>query len=352
MSLRNQNPNPKPHPEAPARAAPAPEAEGVEHRPVLLHEVLAHLAVRPEGAYVDATVGGGGHAYEIARRLDPDRGGRLIGLDVDPKALAAAAGRLREFLKKGTVELVRASYVDLEKVLKERGIAGVDGVLLDLGLSSLQLADRERGFSFRGDGPLDMRFDPEGPLTAAEILNAYPEEELARILREYGEERYASRIAGEIVRARARKPIETTRELVELVLRAIPQPAQRASFRRGLHPATRTFQALRIAVNRELENVERGLETAFRSLKPGGRLVVISFHSLEDRLVKRFMQAKAQGCVCPPEVPICRCGRRPEAKLLGKATPTEGEIAENPRARSARLRALERVRPTPAPAPA
>ena len=319
----------------------AERTERVEHRPVLLREVLHHLAVRPEGVYVDATVGGGGHACEIAPLLGPQ--GKLLGLDVDPEALKRAEGRLRVFIERGVVELVRASYVDLERVLDEREIQTVDGVLFDLGLSSLQLADAERGFSFQHEGPLDMRFDPEGTLTAAEIVNTYSQKEIARILREYGEERYAARIASEIVRAREAKRIETTRELVELVLKAIPKPAQRASFRRGLHPATRTFQALRIAVNRELENVERGLEAAFRRLKPGGRLVVISFHSLEDRLVKRFMREKARGCVCPPEVPICRCGRTSEAKLLGKATPTREEIEENPRARSARLRALEKV---------
>ena len=336
LPRRNPNRNPNPGPPRP----PEGSGERAEHRPVLLREVLRHLVVRPRGVYIDATVGGGGHAYEIARRLGPS--GKLLGLDVDPEALTVAEERLRAFLERGVVELVRASYVDLERVLDERGIEAVDGVLFDLGLSSLQLADPRRGFSFQREGPLDMRFDPEGTRTAAEIVNTYPPEELARILREYGEERYAARIASAIVEARRIKPIETTRELADLVLRAIPQPAQRASFRRGLHPATRTFQALRIAVNRELENVERGLEAAFRRLKPGGRLVVISFHSLEDRLVKRFLREKARGCVCPPELPVCRCGRVPEARIVGRALPSEEEIAENPRARSARLRALEK----------
>lgn len=345
MRRPHRRPNRK-MPSAPAtsggRAEPRAEPR-IEHRPVLPREVLHHLAVRPEGVYVDATVGGGGHASEIARRLDPERGGRLLGLDVDPEALAVAQERLREFLRRGVVELVRASYVDLGRVLDERGIEAVDGVLFDLGLSSLQLASAERGFSFRSDGPLDMRFDPEGEVTAAQIVNEYPEEELVRVLREYGEERHAARIAAEIGKARRERPIETTQELVDLVLRAIPKPAQRASFRRGLHPATRTFQALRIAVNRELENLAEGLEVAFQRLKPGGRLVVISFHSLEDRLVKRFLQERARGCICPPELPVCRCGRVSQARIVGKALPSAEEIAENPRARSARLRALEKL---------
>lgn len=310
------------------------------HEPVLLREALERLDVREDGIYVDATVGGGGHARAIGERLRPPRG-RLIGLDVDPRALEAAREALCGLDR---VELVRASYAELERVLDERGIESVDGVLFDFGLSSLQLADPERGFSFQIDAPLDMRFDPESPVTAREIVNTCSEKELARILREYGEERRAERIAAEIVRAREREPIETTRQLVRIVLRAIPVPAQRGHReKRGIHPATRTFQALRIAVNRELEKVELGLEAAFRRLRPGGRLATISYHSLEDRIVKRFMREKARGCLCPPEFPVCQCGHTPEAELLGEATPSPEEISTNPRARSARLRALRRL---------
>lgn len=308
------------------------------HEPVLVREVIAYLDVHEDGIYVDATVGAGGHALEIAKRLRPPRG-RLIGLDVDPGALEVARDTLRERLDR--VDLVRASYRELEHVLAERNIESVDGVFFDFGLSSLQLADPERGFSFQLDAPLDMRFDIENPVTAREIVNTYSQKELTHILREYGEERWAARIAAEIVRARGRESIERTGQLVEIVLRAIPKPAQRAHYQgRGIHPATRTFQALRIAVNRELENVSVGLENAFRRLKPGGRLVAITFHSLEDRIVKRFMREKARGCVCPPEFPVCQCGRTPEAKLLGEATPSPEEVTANPRARSARLRAL------------
>ncbi len=321
--------------------------ERVEHRPVLLREALEFLGVErePEGVYVDATVGGGGHALAIAERLGGK--GRLIGLDVDPKALRRAAERLKPYIEGGQVALVRASYAELERVLDEQGVEAVDGVLFDLGLSSLQLADPERGFSFQlEDAPLDMRFDPDAPITARDLVNALPPRELERILREYGEERWAGRIARALVEARKRRPIETVGQLVRVVLEAIPKPAQRAYLegRPGaIHPATRTFQALRIAVNRELEALQEGLEAAFRRLKPGGRLVVISFHSLEDRLVKRFMRGRARGCVCPPELPRCQCGRVPEAEILGEATPSPEEVAENPRARSARLRALRKL---------
>lgn len=311
------------------------------HQPVLLREAIEHLAVRPEGIYLDATVGGGGHALEIARRLSPQKG-RLLALDLDPQALKAARKRLQGYLDR--VELIRANYADLERVLDERGIARLDGALFDLGLSSLQLADPSRGFSFRQEAPLDMRFDPQSPLTARKILNESPKEALIKIIKGYGEEHWAVRIASEIVRARKKTPIETTRQLVEIIERAIPKPAQRAYRQgRGIHPATRTFQALRIAVNDELGNLQRGLEAAFSRLKPQGRLVVISFHSLEDRLVKRFMREKARGCTCPPELPVCRCGRAPEAEVLGRVMPTSEEIARNPRARSARLRALRKL---------
>jgi 16S rRNA (cytosine1402-N4)-methyltransferase len=240
--------------------------------------------------------------------------------------------------------LVHANYRDLEQVLDELSIVEVDGVLMDLGLSSLQLADSERGFSFQTEAPLDMRFDPQNPLTARTIINEYREQDLRKILREYGEERFAARIAAEVVRLRKKTPIETTSQLVALIEKTIPKPAQRG-YRQGrsLHPATRTFQALRIAVNDELGNVREGLEAAFRRLAAGGRLVVISFHSLEDRIVKRFMKAKAQGCICPPDFPICQCGRTAQAKIIGEETPSAEELSQNPRARSARLRALQKL---------
>lgn len=310
----------------------------MKHQPVLLPEVMEYLAVRPDGIYVDATVGGGGHALEIARRLTK---GRLIAIDLDPQALDIARETLCDYLSR--VEFVHANYRDLEQVLDELGIVEVNAVLLDLGLSSLQLADPERGFSFQQDAPLDMRFDPHSPLTARSIVNEYGQKELTRILREYGEERFASRIAAEIVRIRQRSPLETTGQLVALIEQVIPKPAQRRYLQgQAIHPATRTFQALRIAVNDELGNLQEGLQAAFRRLAAGGRLVVISFHSLEDRIVKRFMRAKAQGCICPPDMPICQCGRVPEAEILGEATPSPEELSQNPRARSARLRALRK----------
>jgi 16S rRNA (cytosine1402-N4)-methyltransferase len=311
----------------------------MRHQPVLLHEAIEYLAIRPDGIYVDATVGGGGHALAIAERL---RDGRLIALDLDPQALAVARETLRQYL--GRAQLMQANYRDLERVLDELGIVEVDGVLMDLGLSSLQLANPQRGFSFQVDAPLDMRFDPRNPLTAREIVNQYPLAELATILREYGEERWATRIARALVQARQEVPIETTGQLAALIEQVIPKPAQRRYLQgQGIHPATRTFQALRIAVNDELGNVTAGLEAAFRRLASGGRLVAISFHSLEDRLVKRFLREKARGCICPPDMPICQCGRTPEAELLGEATPSAEEISLNPRSRSARLRALRKL---------
>jgi len=311
----------------------------VKHQPVLLWEALRYLLLKPDGIYVDATVGGGGHALEILRRLTH---GRLIALDLDPNALQIARETLQDHLER--VVLVHANYRDLEQVLDELSIVEVDGVLMDLGLSSLQLADSERGFSFQTEAPLDMRFDPQNPLTARTIINEYREQDLRKILREYGEERFAARIAAEVVRLRKKTPIETTSQLVALIEKTIPKPAQRG-YRQGrsLHPATRTFQALRIAVNDELGNVREGLEAAFRRLAAGGRLVVISFHSLEDRIVKRFMKAKAQGCICPPDFPICQCGRTAQAKIIGEETPSAEELSQNPRARSARLRALQKL---------
>ncbi len=309
------------------------------HEPVLVNEVVEALQIRDDGIYVDATVGSGGHAEAIAHRL---RSGRLVGIDLDPEALERARRRLNTFDDR--ILLRHGSYADLESILKQLEVERVDGVLFDLGLSSLQLADPERGFSFQSDAPLDMRFNPDAWLTAHAIVNEWDESEIARILKDDGEERFARRIARCLVEARRDREIATTHQLVDLILEAIPKPAQRDYHRgRDVHPATRTFQALRIAVNDELPNVERGLSVAFDRLAIDGRLVVITFHSLEDRIVKRFMKAKAQGCVCPPDLPVCACGGEPEAEIVAHKTPTDEERKRNPRSRSARLRALRKL---------
>lgn len=309
-----------------------------EHEPVLLAEALELLAVRPDGQYADCTVGGGGHASEVARRLGP--GGRLLGLDRDPEALAAAASRLAPY--RDRVVLIRRNFALLEEAAREAGLDRLDGVLFDLGVSSPQLDEPGRGFSYRRDAPLDMRMDPDGPVTAADLVARLPEAELARILAEYGEERYARRIARRIAEERARRPITTTAQLATLVREAIPAPARRSE---PQDPARRTFQALRIAVNDELGALERGLEAALRLLRPGGRLVVIAFHSLEDRIVKRFIARHARGCECPPGTPVCVCGRRPDLRPVGPrpVRPSPAEVERNPRARSARLRAAEKI---------
>ena len=300
-------------------------------------EVLALLAPRPGGTYLDGTVGGGGHARLILEASHPD--GQLIGLDRDPAALAAAASVLAPFGER--VRLCRGSFAVLDETLAALGVPLVDGILLDLGVSSYQLDTPERGFSFREEGPLDMRMDPSQPTSAAELLAQADAAELKRIFRDYGEERWAGRIAREIVRSRSEVALRTTRQLAELVCRAVPggyQPQR-------IHPATRVFQALRIAVNGELEAVPAGLAAALRSLRPGGRLVVISFHSLEDRLVKQGFRAAASPCTCPPRLPVCVCHRKAEVKILTARgiRPGAAENIANPRARSAVLRAVERL---------
>lgn len=312
---------------------------GFEHEPVLLAEVLEALAVRPDGRYVDCTVGGGGHSEAIARRLGPD--GRLLALDRDPAALRAAGERLKPFADR--VRLVRTRFSRLAGVVTEAGLDGVDGVLFDLGVSSPQVDDPGRGFSYRHDAPLDMRMDPDVPVTAADLVARLPEEELARILREYGEERFAARIARRIVAERERRPIRTTLQLAELVRETIPAPARREP----QHPARRTFQALRIAVNDELGELESALEAAVRVLRPGGRLVAIAFHSLEDRIVKQFIARQSRGCECPPGTPVCLCGKKPVLRPVGRQPRLPGpeEIRRNPRARSARLRVAEKLGP-------
>ncbi len=308
----------------------------IDHTPVLRDEVVRLLAPRPDGVIVDGTVGLGGHAEAL---LEAGPSGRLIGIDRDPEALTRAHGRLARFGSR--VSLVHGDYRDLERLLDGLGVDRIAGLLLDLGLSSLQLDDASRGFSFRLDGPLDMRADPTDGATAAEWIASAPRAEIAEVLAGYGEERYAGRIARAIDEARRREPIATTASLAAIVRAAVP-----ASYRRGrIDPATRTFQAIRIRVNDELDALEGGLRAGFDRLAHGGVLVVVSFHSLEDRIVKRFFREKAADCVCPPELPECVCDKRVEAEVLTKrpVTPTPAEIEANPRARSAKLRAARKV---------
>jgi S-adenosyl-methyltransferase MraW len=307
-----------------------------DHKPVLLSEVIRFLAPRAGGVYLDCTLGGGGHAQAI---LASAPAVRLIGIDRDPQAVEAASRRLAPFGERFVA--VQANFRELDRVLDERNVDLVDGILLDLGVSSHQLDRAERGFRYQSDAPLDMRMGPDAPKTAAELLATLPVEEIARILREYGEERFADRIARFIDQERAVRPITTSEQLVAIVKAAIPARARRT----GPHPARRTFQALRIAVNDELGALKEGLEAGTRRLRRGGRLVVISFHSLEDRIVKRFFQEESRGCTCPPELAVCQCGKKPRIKILTRrpVLPDEAEVRANPRARSAKLRAAERV---------
>ena len=306
------------------------------HRSVLLLPTVEALAVRPDGIYLDGTLGGAGHSYEIASRLTT---GRLIGLDRDETALAAAGARLAPFA--GRVTLVHSNFADLAQVLDSLDIPAVDGMLFDLGVSSPQLDDAERGFSYMQDAPLDMRMDRTAGLTAYEVVNTWPEAELKRILYTYGEERYAPRIAAAIAARRAERPVETTLELADLIRSAMPAQA----LREKQHPAKRSFQAIRIAVNDELGAVERMLASAIDRLNPGGRLAVITFHSLEDRIVKTAFQEAARGCTCPKDFPVCVCGKKPKVKLITRhpIVADEAELAENPRARSAKLRVAEKL---------
>ena len=305
------------------------------HKPVLLRECLEGLKIRPEGTYVDGTLGRAGHSREIAARLTT---GRLICIDRDQAALDAAEDRLAGYLDK--VTLIHGNFGDLAGLLDERGIAGVDGMLFDLGVSSPQLDDPERGFSYMHDAPLDMRMDRSEALTAHTVVNQWPQEELRRILWQYGEERYAPQIAAAIVRRRAEVPIATTLELVDVIRSAMPAQA----LREKQHPAKRSFQAIRIAVNDELTAVDRMLHAAVPRLAPGGRLCVISFHALEDRIVKNALAELAKGCTCPPDFPVCVCGKTPQVRLTPRKPilPTAEEIEENPRARSAKLRVAEK----------
>jgi 16S rRNA (cytosine1402-N4)-methyltransferase len=309
------------------------------HLPVLVEEVMSMLAPAPGSLQIDATVGGGGHTERILEATSPD--GRLLGLDADGAAIARVEGRLQPRFGDRLV-LRQANFRELERVAPDAGFAAVDGLLFDLGLSSFQLADAERGFGFRTGGPLDMRFDTSRGVPAAELLASLDARELTALLKRYGEEPQAGRIARAIVAARTAAAVQTAEDLAGLVERVAPGNPRT---RRRIHPATRVFQALRIAVNAELEALAEGLAAAIELLRPGGRVVVLSNHSLEDGMVKRLFAAERRGCVCPPELPVCVCGRNPRLRLVTRPslTPTEAEIAANPRARSARLRAAERL---------
>ena len=305
------------------------------HKSVLLDECIEALDLRPDGIYVDGTLGRAGHSREIAKHLTT---GRLICIDRDIAAIEAAKERLAPWMDR--VTLVHGNFADLAEELRELNLTGVDGMLFDLGGSSPQLDDASRGFSYMQDAPLDMRMDQDAPLTAYEVVNSWSYEELRRILFEYGEERYAPVIAKHIVRARETKPVETTLELVHIIKGAMPP----AALREKQHPAKRSFKAIRIAVNGELDALPPMLKAATEALNPGGRLAVITFHSLEDRIVKRAMQDMARGCTCPPEFPVCVCGKKPKLKVLTRKPIVSGEaeLEENPRARSAKLRVAEK----------
>ncbi len=306
------------------------------HVPVLLQECLDALAIKPDGIYVDGTLGRAGHSLEIAKRLTT---GRLIGIDRDDTAIAAAQERLADYMDR--VTLVHSNFDRIGDILADLHIDGADGMLFDLGVSSPQLDDAERGFSYMHDAPLDMRMDRSAYLTARQVVNSWSYEELRRILFEYGEERYAPAIAKRIVQSREQRPIETTLQLVDIIKSAMPPQA----LREKQHPAKRSFQAIRIAVNGELDALPPMLEAATAHLNKGGRLAVISFHSLEDRIIKRTLQELATGCTCPPEFPVCVCGKKPKLKLVSRKPIVSGpeELEHNPRARSAKLRVAEKV---------
>lgn len=306
-----------------------------EHKSVLLTETIEGLQIRPDGIYVDGTLGGGGHSYEIAKRLT---GGRLIGIDQDQAAIEAAGMRLSPFGDKVTI--VRSNYRNTREVLSELGIEKIDGMILDLGVSSYQFDTKERGFSYRFDSPLDMRMDTRQSFSAKEIVNGYSEMELYHVIRDYGEDKFAKNIAKHIVMARKKKPVETTGELCEIIKAAIPAKIRAE----GGHPAKRTFQAIRIECNRELEVLRESLETLIELLNPGGRLCIITFHSLEDRIVKAAFKKAENPCICPPNFPVCTCGRVSQGKVVtGKPIlPGEEELSGNPRAASAKLRIFEK----------
>lgn len=308
-----------------------------EHKSVLLYETVDSLNIRPDGIYVDGTLGGGGHAYEVCRRLGEH--GRLIGIDQDADAIAAATKRLEPFADKVTV--VRSNYENIASVLHELGIEKVDGIYLDLGVSSYQLDTASRGFTYREDAPLDMRMDQRNTQTAADIVNTYSEMELYRIIRDYGEDRFAKNIAKHIVRQRQEKPYETTGELIETIKAAIPAKIRAT----GGHPAKRTFQAIRIELNHELDVLNCSIDTMIDLLNPGGRLSIITFHSLEDRIVKKRFRDNENPCICPPEFPVCVCGRKSKGTVITRKpiVPGEEELEYNKRSKSSKLRVFERA---------
>ena len=307
-----------------------------KHKSVLLDETIEALNIRPEGIYVDGTLGGGGHSYEICRRLSEK--GRLIGIDQDAAAIEAAQERLGEF--KDQVTVIRSNYCDMRKELAAIGITAVDGIVLDLGVSSYQLDTADRGFTYREDAPLDMRMDQRQSMTARDIVNGYSETELYRVIRDYGEDRFAKNIAKHIVSARQTKDIETTGELIQIIKAAIPMKVRAV----GGHPAKKTFQAIRIELNRELEVLENSLDDMINLLNDGGRIAVITFHSLEDRIVKNIFRRNENPCTCPKDFPVCICGKRPKGLVVTRKpiVPAEEELAENKRAKSAKLRVFER----------
>ena len=307
------------------------------HKSVLLQETIDALQVKPDGVYVDGTLGGGGHSYEICRRLGPL--GRLVGIDQDEAAILAAGERLRAF--GGQVTLVRDNYVNFAEVLNRLGVGEVDGILLDIGVSSYQIDTASRGFSYKEDGPLDMRMDTRSHLTAGDIVNGYEERELFHVIRDYGEDPFAKNIAKHIVKAREQSPIETTGRLTEIIRQAVPARVRNA----GGHPAKRTFQALRIECNRELAVLEASLDEMIARLKPNGRLAVITFHSLEDRIVKNKFRENENPCVCPPDFPVCVCGRKSRGRVITRkpVIPTKEEYEENKRAKSSKLRIFEHI---------
>lgn len=307
-----------------------------EHKSVLLEETIDSLCVKPDGIYVDGTLGGGGHAYEVCRRLGEH--GRFIGIDQDEDAIRAASERLKGY--KDNVTIVRSNYENIRTVLQDLGIEKVDGICLDLGVSSYQLDTAERGFTYREDAPLDMRMDQRNQETAADIVNHYSEFDLYRIIRDYGEDKFAKNIAKHIVRARKEEPIETTGQLIEVIKAAIPMKVRAT----GGHPAKKTFQAIRIELNKELEVLNHSIDTMIELLNPGGRLCIITFHSLEDRIVKTRFRNNENPCQCPPDFPVCMCGKVSKGTVVTRKPiiPTEDEIEENKRSKSSKLRVFER----------
>ena len=309
-----------------------------KHKSVLLEETIRNLKVKPDGIYVDGTLGGGGHAYEVCRQLSAK--GSLIGIDQDEAAIEAAGERLQEFGDRVTI--IRSNYCNMKKELQKIGITSVDGITLDLGVSSFQLDNAERGFTYREDVPLDMRMDQRGSRTARDIVNTYTENELYRVLRDYGEEKFAKKIARNICTARSEKPIETTGELIELIKQSIPMKMRAV----GGHPAKKTFQAIRIELNQELEVLRNSLDDMIELLNDGGRICIITFHSLEDRIVKTIFRRNENPCTCPPDFPVCVCGKTLMGRVITRKPilPDAEEIAVNKRSKSAKLRVFERTR--------